>query len=280
MQWDRGAVDPADMSVEIATGRNARSALTDLLMHWRLATRATHFTAATGYPGTKMPRMTLVNLPPYGQGGGRCLVLESQPAMKVSTEAPARQSDGNEANVRDSQFGPANGMRYLDFFRRLHNAAAPRWYLEIGTRDGASLRISQCASIAIDPNFRIASDMIGKKPVLHALQCTSDEAFEGETLSRLGASIDIAFLDGMHLIEFLVRDIANTERLMAPNGIILIHDTRPINHISARRSRPKVGGAWTGDVWKILPILHEYRPDLSVRHVDCRPTGLTLVEGP
>jgi hypothetical protein len=36
-------------------------------------------------------------------------------------------------------------------------------------------------------------------------------------------------------------------------------------------------GAWTGDVWKILPILRKYRPDLKVTVLDCRPTGLVLV---
>jgi hypothetical protein len=33
---------------------------------------------------------------------------------------------------------------------------------------------------------------------------------------------------------------------------------------------------WTGDVWKLVPILHRWRPDLEIRCLDCPPTGLVL----
>jgi hypothetical protein len=34
---------------------------------------------------------------------------------------------------------------------------------------------------------------------------------------------------------------------------------------------------WTGDVWKLIPILRKYRPDLKLTVLDCRPTGLVCV---
>jgi hypothetical protein len=34
---------------------------------------------------------------------------------------------------------------------------------------------------------------------------------------------------------------------------------------------------WTGDVWKTVVALREFRPDLVVRTIDLGPTGLTLV---
>jgi hypothetical protein len=34
---------------------------------------------------------------------------------------------------------------------------------------------------------------------------------------------------------------------------------------------------WTGDVWRLLPILKKYRSDLRVLFVDCPPTGLVAV---
>ncbi len=34
---------------------------------------------------------------------------------------------------------------------------------------------------------------------------------------------------------------------------------------------------WAGDVWRLLPILKKYRPDLRVRFLDCPPTGLVAV---
>src|SRR5262249_52283884 len=32
--------------------------------------------------------------------------------------------------------------------------------------------------------------------------------------------------------------------------------------------------SWTGDVWRLLPILQKYQPDLRVQQFDCGPTGL------
>jgi hypothetical protein len=43
------------------------------------------------------------------------------------------------------------------------------------------------------------------------------------------------------------------------------------NAITGRVQTP---GAWTGDVWKVLPILKKFRPDLKVALFDCPPTGL------
>jgi len=36
---------------------------------------------------------------------------------------------------------------------------------------------------------------------------------------------------------------------------------------------------WTGDVWKIVPALIKFRPDLRVFTIACPPTGLTVVCG-
>ena len=66
------------------------------------------------------------------------------------------------------------------------------------------------------------------------------------------------------------------------NSIIFLHDCLPFNMRMTRRN-PRAGtesgGAWTGDVWKVLPILRKYRPDLSVHALDCPPTGLVMITG-
>jgi glycosyltransferase involved in cell wall biosynthesis len=36
---------------------------------------------------------------------------------------------------------------------------------------------------------------------------------------------------------------------------------------------------WTGDVWKIVPVLQKYRPDLIINILDAAPTGLVIVSG-
>ena len=48
----------------------------------------------------------------------------------------------------------------------------------------------------------------------------------------------------------------------------------PSDPIRQRSARP---GYWTGDVWKMIPILRQWRPDLRIAVVDAPPTGLALV---
>ena len=178
----------------------------------------------------------------------------------------------------DPGFRRAAGLPYLDFLSALHEALRPNWYLEIGTRKGRSLERARGRSIAIDPEFRIATDVVRGLPELHLFQQTSDDFFAGGFLERNGIRIDLAFLDGMHLLENLLRDFINAERQAAAGAVFAIHDCMPWNAAMAERDRGRsVGDEWTGDVWKLLPILQAVRPDLSITVADCPPTGLVLV---
>ncbi len=57
--------------------------------------------------------------------------------------------------------------------------------------------------------------------------------------------------------------------------MIAIHDVLPQNASVA--SRERVGRAWTGDVWRIVPCLAKHRPNLKLRLLDASPSGLLLV---
>ena len=56
-----------------------------------------------------------------------------------------------------------------------------------------------------------------------------------------------------------------------------MHDTVPLDEATQNRARDTV--FHTGDVWKIVPCLKYYRPDLTIVTVITPPTGLTLVTG-
>jgi predicted O-methyltransferase YrrM len=177
------------------------------------------------------------------------------------------------------QIPAMGGLSYLNFLKMIHLAGKPDWYLEVGTNTGTSLQLANCASIAIDPAFRLTSDVLGTKPALHLFQQTSDAAFANPALKALNAKIDVAFLDGLHHFEFLLRDLVNTEAMMSEGGIIFLHDIAPTTLELAERAYPGDGIAWAGDVWKLLPILRQYRPDLDVQVLDCTPTGLAMITG-
>jgi hypothetical protein len=183
--------------------------------------------------------------------------------------------------------GLHSGPHYTQVLTSLHKHLRPRTYLEIGTSTGQSLSLARCASIAIDPHFTITQDVLSGKPACYFFQSSSDEFFnDHDPLSILGRPIDLAFLDGMHLFQFLLRDFVNTERCCRANSVIALHDCMPTDAYVARRDvndkslaahRISPENWWAGDVWKAVAILKRYRPDLRIHGYSAPPTGLVLV---
>ena len=183
------------------------------------------------------------------------------------------------------------GEFYLDLLARLHRVLQPSTYLEIGTAQGASLGLSRCPSIAIDPLFAITDPVIlGQillKPEIHLFQITSDGFFTKHSAERLlNAKLDMVFLDGMHRCEFLLRDFHNAEHSCKRNSVIAIHDCIPVDIAmasrvpgAARTHSPHREGWWTGDVWRTSLLLKRHRQDLDITCLDSAPTGLVLVTG-
>ena len=182
-----------------------------------------------------------------------------------------------EAEARAEHRAPRvhQGVPYQKFLRRLSEHCAPRSYLEIGTRHGRSLEAFDCDAICIDPRMRPDPTSYGTRERTFCYQMTSDRFFELEDVRRtFPAGVDVAFLDGMHHYEYLLRDFINTEKVCHDGSLILMHDCFPGSADIAGRVPP--GGAWAGDVWKLVPILKRYRPDLDLHLIDCPPTGLFL----
>ena len=167
-------------------------------------------------------------------------------------------------------------MEYLEFLGRLHEAVEPRAYLEIGLRHGDSLALARCPALGVDPAFKLKAEL---GPDAKLLRETSDEYFgRAKPLKPLGGRRpDLAFIDGMHLAEFAVRDFIGVERLAPWTGVAVFDDILPRTVEEAARDRRT--RAWTGDVYKVLGILDRHRPDLICLRVGTQPTGLLLVLG-
>ncbi|WP_299474047.1 hypothetical protein [Cypionkella sp.] len=175
-------------------------------------------------------------------------------------------------------FNQALGLKYSKFFKAMHRDMLFDWYMEIGCRRGRSFAPVRGKTIAVDPYFQVEGDIIGVKPVMHVFQATSDDFFASKFLALNKIKLSVSFIDGMHLFEFLLRDFMNTEASSDADGVIMLHDCIPYNSEMTTRdldNLPK--GAWTGDVWKLIPILKKYRPDLTVTVVDCNPSGLVMI---
>ena len=170
------------------------------------------------------------------------------------------------------------GPGYKHWLHRLHRALRPRSYVEIGVSKGVSLSAAmpETHCVGIDPAFRIEAEIEARARLY---PCTSDEFFTRYNLpEELGTpNLDLAFIDGLHLFEQVLRDFINIERYAGDSTVMLIHDCYPVSEITASRERQT--DFWSGDVWRIVPCLIRERPDLQVSVVPCKPCGLAVVTG-
>lgn len=167
-------------------------------------------------------------------------------------------------------------MHYLSFLAELHRRLHPETYLEIGVRSGTSLALARCRAVGIDPDYAITAELDHSVALIRT---SSDDYFARPDPLRPtgGQRIDLAFIDGLHLFEFALRDFMNVERHATPHSVIVLDDILPKTPEAASRNLQR--GSWTGDVYPILAVLERYRPDLIVVPVSTRPTGLLLVFG-
>ena len=153
-------------------------------------------------------------------------------------------------------------------------------YLEIGVQRGhLFLEVRAPRKIAVDPQFMISRTHKVKyffqRLRERYYEMTSDAFFAGPVDEALGGRpIDVAFIDGLHTHEQVMRDVRNCLRHLTPNGVILLHDCNPgsaaeavyaLSPADAKTRYPGwSSGVWTGDVYRAIV---ELRAELSDRHV-------------
>jgi hypothetical protein len=172
------------------------------------------------------------------------------------------------------------GPLYRDILQRLHEILAPQRYLEIGVETGATLGFARSAEliVGVDPDdSKLRRDLL--PPNARFFKQTSDDFFARHTRQELFGSegVDFAYIDGMHLFEYALRDFVNAEAWCKPDGAIVLHDCVPITKATASRERRT--NFWVGDVWKVVSILREHRPELKVKIIATAPSGLTVIRG-
>ena len=170
------------------------------------------------------------------------------------------------------------GIPYLDWLEKLYGYLKPKNVIEIGVSQSASLaRVPRPAiAIGVDP---VPSVIYPLQTEAHIFAETSDDFFAHRNVLELlrGEPLSIGFIDGSHLFEQALRDFMNLEKYSSPNSLIMFHDTVPLDELTQRRE-PETHFS-TGDVWKTILCLKQYRPDLDIFTIATPPTGLTLVLG-
>ena len=175
------------------------------------------------------------------------------------------------------------GPAYYRVLKWIHNILEPANYVEIGIMRGVSLDQARRETphiIGIDPAPNLIPVIAQKPHIANAqiYELTSDEFFKRYDLTELlGGPVALAFIDGLHLFEQVLRDFANLERHSDGRTVILLHDCIPFNAETA--SRERTTDFYCGDVWKASLVLRRLRPELKMATVPTAPTGLCLVSG-
>jgi hypothetical protein len=153
----------------------------------------------------------------------------------------------------------------FDWFNSIISRRGYTRYLEIGVSNGGTFYNVECEiKHGVDPHNK---DML--------FPVTSDKFFE-----TCDTIYDIIFIDGDHECNQVLRDIDNSINHLSPNGIILIHDTKPHTELMQRVPQPETlceYGLWTGDVWKAIAKFRSIRNNFTVKTLDIQ-LGMTILE--
>ncbi len=180
------------------------------------------------------------------------------------------------------------GHSYYEFMGQLSQKRSVKRYFEIGVNEGKLMSfIHADIAVGVDPEFVLSANVAANKQETHLVRKTSDRFFQDiDFRNTYGGPPELCFLDGYHTFDFLLRDFMNTEAISASTSLICMHDCLPLDEVMTIRSYAawsaatvgtKFQGAWTGDVWKIIPILQRYRPDLKLVATSSPPTGVVCV---
>lgn len=164
-------------------------------------------------------------------------------------------------------------MTRHEFLAKLHEMLKPKVYMETGVQTGESLRLAHAAeqAIGIDPYPLITQSGNQQIFPMYSREYFADDSKEPQ--------IDLGFIDGSHLIEDVMIDFLGMARKAHRRTVIVFDDVLPYNQAIASRAMPPAGD-WTGDAWKVIPILRGAIPlhyGVQSKMVNTFPTGLFVV---
>lgn len=170
---------------------------------------------------------------------------------------------------------------YINFLRALHEKVY-EGYFEIGTRFGDTLVLSQSPTIAIDPYFQLKKNPIFNKDSCLLFQETSDSFFKNTMPKLSHYKCQLAFIDGMHLFEYALRDFINLAKISTKDVLFLFHDPIPWTFKMTIRDNKKLRNDenWVGDIWKLVPIFIDAGLKNSLNLLSSAPSGILAVLNP
>jgi hypothetical protein len=131
-----------------------------------------------------------------------------------------------------------------ELIQAIIDAIKAKKYLEIGIADGNNFKAINCnCKASVDPN----QDSTFRVP--------SDDFFKTNT-----RNYDVIFIDGLHEREQVVRDINGSLACLNPNGVIITHDTLPLE-----TCQTDSGLCW--NAWEAFAYLRTTNPNVFMASV-------------
>jgi len=146
-------------------------------------------------------------------------------------------------------------------------------YLEVGVARGFTLEAVNVPNrTGVDPRPRFSLQHLPDGVAVFV--GTSDDFFA--TLDT-DVTFGVVFLDGLHTYQQTYRDLIQSLRHTSPAGVVVIDDVVPSDEVSAmpdqdesyaeRRRRGLASRSWSGDVFRMIPVLRDHHPELEVRTI-------------
>ncbi len=158
-------------------------------------------------------------------------------------------------------------MHDSDFIAAIASIYKPSTYLELGLCQGETFhKILPYVNEAhgVDVIIKTGMQDLLNRDNVKLYNMTTDLFFESNNLK-----FDMAFIDADHCATSALKDFENCLMRLNPGGIILMHDTDPINDILMD---PK----FCGDSYKIIPIL-EKRNDINIVTLPLSGPGVSII---
>lgn len=114
-------------------------------------------------------------------------------------------------------------------------------YLEIGVRNPADNfdRVEADYKVGVDP-MPMRADIV---------PMTSDGFFSATQTAFKKPQFDLIFVDGLHEMYQVFRDLSYSKELLSPHGFIVAHDCDPPDANAAQYPMPKDANVWCGNTY-------------------------------
>jgi predicted O-methyltransferase YrrM len=158
-------------------------------------------------------------------------------------------------------------MHHSTFVGYIASIYKPNIYVELGLYQGETiLKVQPHVNTAYGIDLKSNNHLEQLKSFSNLnIRFQSTDDFFAEYMG----SIDMAFIDADHCYESAKKDFLNVFSRLSPGGIILVHDTDPIND-------SYIHPGYCGDSYQMVTWL-ESHPDVNIITLPIQEAGISII---